>query len=219
MGGILISIFGPDGAGKTTHARLIAARLEAEGLRVRRAWVKSYHTLAYLLSRVYAKLSPRSIELNAQGNVIAIEPIRRSSRASKALWALIEYVSLLPKALLSVLIPVSMGRVVVADRYVLDSIASISYALGDPWFDRSSIARLMLALLPRRRVLIHVDAPYDEIARRRGRDADPKGYLESFRRTCWRLARRLKALSIDTSRLSVEEAHRLVVEAVSRELH
>ena len=211
--GLLVSIFGPDGAGKTTHADLVAKHLASKGFKVKRAWVKSYHTLAYVLSKLYAKLSPRSVELNAYGNIIGIHPLRRG-RFSKKLWAWLECLSILPKALLSVIMPVKAGCIVVADRYVLDSIASIAYTLRRPDFAESLPARLLLALIPTGSVLIYVDAPSHEIARRRGRLADPEGYLEAFRSTCRELARRLNAPTIDTSRLSVEQAHGLIVKLV-----
>ena len=208
-------MFGPDGAGKTTHAAFIARRLASKGFKVKRAWIKSYHTLAYLLSRLYAKLSPRSVELNAYGSIIGIEPIRRGG-FSKALWAWLEYLSILPKALLSVIIPVKAGRVVVADRYVLDSIASITYTLRQPSFTESLPAKLLLSLIPRGSILIHVDAPYQEIVNRRGRLTDPKTYLETFRDTCHKLARRLNAPTIDTSKLTVKQAQDLIAELIDK---
>src|SRR3990172_6121417 len=57
-----VSFFGPDGAGKTTHARLLAAYYEANGWRVRVAWIRANHILAFVLSRFFIKMGYYRIE-------------------------------------------------------------------------------------------------------------------------------------------------------------
>ena len=51
----LIVITGIDGSGKTTIARLLTKQLRSEDIKTRYVWIKSLHTLAYLLSRVFVR--------------------------------------------------------------------------------------------------------------------------------------------------------------------
>lgn len=216
--GLLISIFGPDGAGKSTQATLLSNYLKTRGFKVKVAWVKSYHTLAYVLSNLIAKLSLNTVELNAQGNIIKIKPLQ-DKRISRKLWTWIEFLSVLPVAIIKVWIPVKAGWIVIADRYLLDSIASIAYTINDPTFPDSLIARLMLGLVPKRAVLIHLDAPYSEIAKRRGKATDPASYIEFLRATCLKLARCLNTISLDTSKLTIDEVQQVIRSAVNKALN
>jgi len=204
MPSLFVSIFGPDGSGKSTQARILADYLFSRGSKVKIVWIKSYHTLAYVLSRIYGSLSPNSITVNAYGHIIRIGAIS-SSRLNRLIWAWIEFVSVLPLALLRVYLPLSMGRVVIAERYFVDAVASIAYTLDDPDFESSFVARLMLRFIPKNSVLIHLDSDYDEISERRGSMADPEDYIRFQRSMYDGLSMRLGAVKIDTSRWSIED--------------
>jgi energy-coupling factor transporter ATP-binding protein EcfA2 len=112
---LFISIFGPDGSGKSTQARILASHLVSQGFDVRIIWIKSYHMLAYILSRVVEWLSPSSVSRNAYGHIIRINPLCRNS-VSKLLWSLIEFFSLVPLVLLRVYVPLLIGKTIITER-------------------------------------------------------------------------------------------------------
>lgn len=51
-----ISFFGPDGAGKTTHSHLLINQIRSRGVKVRKVWIRSSHTLAFVLSMFFLKI-------------------------------------------------------------------------------------------------------------------------------------------------------------------
>jgi thymidylate kinase len=201
---MLISIFGPDGSGKSTQARLLAAYLASKGLKVKVVWIRSFHTLAYILSRLYRRLSPSSVELNAYGHVIRIRPLCRG-RLRRLTWAWIELISIMPKILTEVHLPSLAGRTIIAERYLVDSAVSIAYALDDDEFHSRPAAKLLLRLIPKGSILIHLDSDYEAVRRRRRNLADPEGFHQFQRRAYRRLSAWLGATTIDTCARSVEE--------------
>ncbi|MEM4468906.1 MAG: hypothetical protein QXS32_07580 [Candidatus Nezhaarchaeales archaeon] len=200
---LFISIFGPDGSGKSTQARILAKHLVNRGLKVKLVWIKSRHTLAYIISRVFAKLSPRFLVLNPHGTIIRINAINNNP-IGRLIWPWIEFMSILPLVILRVYLPLLMGYVIVAERYMVDSVVSIAYWLNDSNFLSSFIARTMLRLIPKRSMLVYLYSDYEEIRRRRGNMADPKDYV-CFQKLAYnKLARMLGAIRIDTSQRSIE---------------
>ena len=133
----LLSFFGPDGSGKTTQAKMLADHLRARGSKVSLAWIRSKHTLAYLVLSAIRRLSPGSVTMSPGGGVMRIMGVRGRS------WAILEVLSLAPLVLLRAYIPLISGRVVIAERFLVDSIVAIAYTLGDASFDTSSEARLV----------------------------------------------------------------------------
>ena len=199
-----ISIFGPDGSGKSTHARILADYLVSKGFDVRIVWIKSFHTLAYVLSKIIEGLSPRSVVRNAQYNVIRINSMC-CNRFNRLLWSLIEFISIIPLVLLRVYIPLLMGKIVITERYIVDSIASIAYALDNPEFDTGNLANIMLHFIPKEAILIHLDSDYETVKSRRLELTDPKDFFQFQRKIYDKLSKRLNAFRIDTAWRSVEE--------------
>jgi thymidylate kinase len=229
----VVAFFGPDGAGKSTQAELLIEYLQQNGLRVKKAWIRSVHTFAFLLWNIFRKLNLLSgqsdiargmqmrpavsyVNETSYGAVSAITtspPILVGS-VSRLIWSSIEVISVIPVILLQVYLPLSRGYVVVAERYVLDSVASIAYFLADANFIDSWNARLLMKLVPRNTVFIFVDADYQTILHRRGETAGPIDYTEFHRQVFNRLANRMGAYRIDTTKLSIEAAHEKIVSIV-----
>ena len=231
----VVAFFGPDGAGKTTQATLLVDFLESEGFRVKKAWVRSTHTIAYLVWWIFYKLNlceDRSGFLNKmragfavsylnESEYGAVSPITMSppvlkGRLSKLLWSLIEILGILPVVVFQVYLPLLTGRVVVAERFLADSIASIAYFLGDVDFDKTWQAFLLIKLIPRGTTFVFVDADYDTIKSRRSTVAGPREYTEFHRRLYFKLASRLHAVRIDMSSNSIEKGHDMILKAVLR---
>ncbi|MEM3437500.1 MAG: hypothetical protein QXP55_03050 [Nitrososphaerales archaeon] len=202
---LFISIFGSDGSGKSTHARILARYFMNNGYKVKIVWIKSHHTLAYLILRIFAKISSRSITLNQEGGTIIRINTIKNSPINHSIWSWIEFISILPWIILRIYLPLLMGKVVIAERYLVDSIVSIAYFLNNPNFISSFIARIMLCFIPKNSILIHLDSNYEEIKRRRGDKADSKEFINFQRFMYSKLSKRLGAIKIDTSSMSIEE--------------
>ena len=226
----MVAFFGPDGAGKSTQAELLVLFLEAKGFKVKKAWVRSTHTIAYLLWLVFYKLNlceDRSGFLNKMRKGFAVSylnenlygvvspitmsPPRLKGGFSYFLWSAVELLGIVPVIILQVYVPLLLGRVVVAERYVVDSIASIAYFLGDVGFSRSWQARFLLSFIPKRTVFVFVDADYDTISLRRGFVSGPREYTEFHRRLYFELSRKVGAFYINTQRDSVSVANQKIL--------
>ncbi len=219
----MIAFFGADGAGKSTQAELVVKYLVSRRVRVKKAWIRSTHTVAFLLWKLFMifnlrrdreakipkmpKLAMPYVGDDLYGVVspISMQPPVLVGRVSRFIWSAIEVISILPVILLRVYLPLLLGYVVVAERYVLDSIATISYFVDDEEFSEGRLGRLLLTLIPRCTVFVFIDADYGTIVSRRGRLAGPSGYTEFHRRIYAKLALKVGAIKIDTSKMSVDE--------------
>jgi thymidylate kinase len=217
---LLISIFGPDGSGKSTQARLLARYLASQGFKVKIVWIKSFHTLAYVLSRLYWKLSPRSVELNAYGHIIRIKPLCHG-KLRRLIWAWIEFISIIPRILIEVYLPSLIGEVIVTERYLIDSVVSIAYAIDDDKFDSRLTAKMLLRFIPKNSILIHLDSDYETVKKRRQNLTDPEEFFQFQRILYDKLSVRLGATKINTCEQDIEETaeeiRKLVLARVSYE--
>jgi thymidylate kinase len=230
----MIAFFGPDGAGKSTQAELLVHYLESKGFKVKKAWVRSTHTVAYLLWLVFYKLNlceDRSgflkkmktgfavsyLNEDPYGAVspITMSPPRLKGRFSYFLWSVIELLGIVPVVIFQVYVPLLLGRVVVAERFVIDSIASIAYFLGDQDFSNSWQASFLLGLVPKGTVFVFVDADYATILQRRHAVAGPMEYTEFHRRLYFDLSQRVGAHYVDASKVSIENANRMILKSLS----
>jgi thymidylate kinase len=231
----VIAFFGPDGAGKSTQAELIVGFLTNRGFRVKRAWIRSTHTFAYLLWMLFYRLhlcDDRSgflkksrvcfaVSYLNESQYGAVSPITMSppilrGPVSRWIWATIEVASIVPVVVLQVYLPLLLGSVVVAERFVVDSVASIAYFLGDERFAEGWHAKFLLKLVPRGTVFLFIDADYGTIMSRREEVAGPREYTEFHRRLYNRLAILVGAVYVDTSRLSVQEANQKILSIATK---
>ena len=156
---VIIYLFGVDKVGKTTLTRLLAEHLQSKGHNVCRAWMRGSHTLASLMSKFLSKFQAfRWIEnpyysITFRGSIVK-------------LWWLIEYISILPVIFARYLFPCWFGRIVVADRYILDFIVWVSIITDNSSFKESIYARQLLALSSRNTVKFYITASGEEIRRR-----------------------------------------------------
>ena len=107
--------------------------------------------------------------------------------------------SVLPLILFRVCFPSIMGYTLVAERYVADTIVTVAYFIGDKSFCYGKMARLLLRFIPRDSIIIHLDADYKSILKRRGELVDPQSFIE-FQREGYRIMEKMvRAKRIDTS--------------------
>ncbi|MEM3979838.1 MAG: hypothetical protein QXF79_01110 [Ignisphaera sp.] len=206
----LIYFFGPDGTGKTTQANLITKRLRAAGFRVWRASVKQHHTLAYLLLTILSRGNPNRNKLNYYGfNDALTRRIRRP-------WKILEIVSLFPTVFCRVILPLLLNYVVICDRYVLDTLVTLSYFLKDPTLLSGVYVKLMIKLIPRNALLFYLDAETDVILQRKKDEPLTVHLIEYYRRAYEIIVEQLKeqglvVTRINTATTSIKAVHEIVL--------
>jgi len=229
----VIAFFGPDGAGKSTQARLLVGYLKSRGFDVKQAWVRSVHSFTFLIWVLFRRLGllHQRSDIPFQGiakpaisylredpygavSPISMNPPILRGPVSRLIWSTIEVASIIPIIMLQVYIPLLKGQHVVAERYVVDSVTTIAYFVNDPNFIRSPFAKILLAFVPNGTVFVYVDADYDTIVERRGRVAGPYEYTLFHRQIYNKLTPIVGAIYVNTSKVSIYETHQRILNSI-----
>lgn len=197
-----IIFFGPDGSGKTTQADMLVKELKRNGLKTRKLWLRSLHTLAFIIS----KLAMHLLKLD---DVYEFRAKYSHKKSFRRVWYAIEFISILPLVLLRFRIPLLRGYTIVAERYVIDWIVSLSYLSRNDQMLDSLLAKTVLKFIPKDSVLIYIDATYEAIYSR-GRREDSKEFIEFQRAFYSKIAKMLNATIVDTSNKNLSEVHNLI---------
>ena len=226
-----IHFFGPDGAGKSTQVKILVDFLERKGVQVKKYWVRSPHTIAFVLWRIFVRIGFYRGVMNPFGVPIKLPAVNRS-RVLRSLWTATEFLGVLP-IILRVYISILRGHRLVAERYVLDTVVTIAYLINDVNFLNGLASKLLLRFIPRNTMFIFLDADYATICRRRrsllgpensedtGRETygsiqksavEPEEFINFQRRAYKSLAKSFGALVVDTSKLSIEETSGLILQ-------
>lgn len=212
---MIISIFGPDGVGKTTHADMLARELFKRGYKVRRVWVKNNHTVAYLIIVLLKHISKRSV-IMLSSNSILTNILARSGKMSKTLWLWIDSISVLVKLLFSVYILKLFGFIIVADRYLPDTITAMVLTVWDLKALETLPIKLLLSRIKKdKAVLIMLDCDYETIKGRRGTLLEPKQYIFAQKILYKVIAKVFGAPIIRTDR-NVAETHREILNILDK---
>ena len=226
----LIHFFGPDGSGKSTHVDILVDLLKGQEPRVRKIWIRSPHTAAFLLWRFFVKIGFYRVVSNPFGDVVRLPAVNRR-RSLRAIWALIEFFSVLP-LILRIRLWMLRGYKCIAERYVLDTVVTIAYFIGDMSFLKSRISRLLFYLIPTDTLFVFLDSDFRTVFKRRAylrsrerpkensreygslpRSAvEPEEFI-NFQRMAYKiLANSFNALKIDTSNRSIQETSEAILE-------
>ena len=212
-----INVTGIDGSGKTTIARLLIKQLRSEDIKTRYVWIKSLHTLAYLISRIFESRGWRRLVKNPNNTIVSRFELP-NSRSAEKIWSIIEFISVLPWIIVKVNLAIFFGFTVVSDRYTIDSIISIAMRTRSPSFVESFLGKLLLRMMPKEAAVIYLDVDLDTVLKRKHDieyTADEiQGQIVLYRL----LAEKMGAYLIDTTMLSIEDVKTKVVDFVSNSL-
>lgn len=224
----MIHFFGPDGSGKSTQVELLIKELKNREPEVRKCWLRSPHTFAFLLWRLLVKMGFYRVIRNPMGIEIKLPAINRS-RSLRSFWAIVEFFSVLP-LIWRIDFAIRRGHRFVAERYILDTVTTVAFFIDDLEFLGSRIARMLLRFIPRNTVFIFLDSDFETVFKRRehiyidgynqkGRvygmvprsAVEPREFID-FQRKAYRiLAKSFNALTIDTSRSSVKKTSGIIL--------
>lgn len=101
-------------------------------------------------------------------------------------------------------LPMALGYIVIAERYIIDTLAYIGY-WGSPNILQSFLAKVFLGFIPRDSVLFYLDAKMDTLLGRIENDTVTRDFIVFQKKTYDALAKMLGANVIDTSKRDVQE--------------
>ena len=209
-----IYFYGPDGAGKTTHAKIVAYYLRRLGYPAKYANVKFHHMLSYIILRLlYQTNSPEWY----RGFYPSL------NRRIHLSWKILELMSIMPAIFFRVIVPMTLGYIIICDRYLLDSLVTLSYFLKDPSLVSGRLARVLVALIPRGSLLFWMDGNVDVLLSRKGDEPLSAELLEYYRCAYRRLLgiirlRGLNPVYINTSVGDLKATVVRVIKEVSKRL-
>lgn len=200
MKGRLIYLSGIDGSGKTTVARALESKLRESGVRCTYSWLRRARCLSFpFLAFCYLVGYARSIKLK-DGSRIGEYHFYKNRIVSYA-WIWLTMADMWFLSLWKIYLPLLFGKVVLVDRYVFDAYVDL---LADTKISRADILplRLLLKLLPKKRILIMLDVD-ENIAMQRKKDILSKAYLSMRKESYHTVAKHFSIKIVNTSKLDV----------------
>jgi len=211
-----VAICGLDGSGKTTLVEWLVEYLKSKGYKTKYVWIKSQHTLAYLISQALTALGWRRTFRNPNGITVSRFKVYEGTFA-REIWPAIEFLSVLPLIIFKVRLPLLLGYRIVLDRYIIDTIVSISLNTQNMNFANSLIGTLLLKMITKECTVIILDIDTSTALKRRP-DIEYALYeIENEMKLYRVLARKMKASSLDTTTQSIEQIRKKVVDLLSAE--
>jgi len=205
--------FGTDGTGKSTHVNLLTVYLKSKGFRTKHVWIRAHHTLCFILARLFMHLGYYELVMTLNGTLVKVfNPV--INKTFRKVWGLLEFLSVIPHVLFKVELPRWLGYHIVADRYVVDTIVSVSYLLRRNAFFEGYCARFMLRLIPQDSILIQMSAEIRTIIDRKGHDPLTYEFVQFQEKAYKALASFLGAIKVDTTEKNVEETFQFIISRI-----
>jgi dTMP kinase len=187
---LLVSFSGPDGSGKTQHARTLIKSLKSCGIKTRYYWSRAATSGLFRIFNIYVKATLRHRSEAKEGQTgVARRRQRLRNPLLRFLWCYLAAADMVLSYFFQVRLPILRGKVVVCDRYVFDAAAEMECSLlPDDRLNRLAI-KLMLALVPKPDAAYFLDIPEDVCAQRKDEDIDAD-YLRRQRKVYIELVNR-----------------------------
>jgi thymidylate kinase len=220
--GVIISLSGADGSGKTAHAEALVEALRLCEIKTTYFWNRGGSTgllrLASRLRRTQSGRDGKGAATAGGGHQPGDDTLERRRRrlanpAARLLWSWLVAFDQIGAYWLRAWLPARLGRVVVVDRYAYDTAVEMDASLpADARWSRLAI-QAMLALTPRPAFAYVLDS-LSQTARLRKPDEPWHAAREQERRDYLALARRLDLRTLSTEGAFAESNDPLIREVM-----
>jgi len=157
---MMILFFGPDGAGKTTLAKMLRKYFLKQGNhKVYVSWIRGTHTLALIIASFLSRFN----NMKGADNPYFDIKIRKRDK----IWQFIEFISLIPLILLRYYIPNKIGFVVIGERSPIDSLIWIMQTTNDPKYFKTIFGKFLLKFSSTADLIFFITANRDILIKRR----------------------------------------------------
>lgn len=199
--GVLICFTGIDGSGKTTLAKALVAGLGAEGLGSRYVYGRLRPIILRPVFLLGKALFLRKKDMHK--DYVEYSHAKKGLLENRVLSALYESLVLFDyffQMTIKIRLPLTIGRDIVCDRYVYDTVVTdLAVDLKYPQSRISKTLRRYLWLFPRPNLVFLIDVP-EEIANRRKDDVPSVKYLEERRKLYLEVGREQGMVILDGSK-------------------
>jgi len=204
--GILICFTGVDGSGKTTHAKSLIDYLRTRGYPCEYKWGASRPIFSYILYGITRVLGYwKETKKDESTDPLEYAP-KRVHDKNGWICRLIFFLDFQMKTLVTIRLPLFLGRIIVCDRYVYDLLMeSIRLNLYS-----STFGKILLWSSPNPHVIFLMDAPWSITqARRNGMS---KSLILDKKRIYQKLSRNLGFILINTENDFESNRQRIIKE-------
>ncbi|MFX0204411.1 MAG: dTMP kinase [Candidatus Hodarchaeota archaeon] len=192
-----ICFIGIDGSGKTTLAKQIMKTLIDKGFKVKYTWSRfePWISKPFIFLAKFFFLNKDNMNLNYK----QYSATRKNLFKNNILYSLY-LVLIIPDVIIQNMIkigiPIIMGRYIVADRYIYDTVVDIAV---DRKFDINNtmiLLRVLLYLLPKPKIVFLLDVD-EEIAFKRKKDIPSLEYIKDRRTLYINIGKEIGAVKLD----------------------
>lgn len=217
-----IVFFGPEGAGKTTQINILVRKLKAKygAGNVEVISIRDNHLLIPIVIKLLKWLGLHTYFRYGNGYVTVVADVQKVIK-DKRIWAIFQLLNLLPLYFVRYYLKRKLwGKLLVADRFIPDSLSTLAHFMDDPDFLMTRIGRLYFKLLPKDACLFFLYSPYEQLTaryRRRKTLVEPQDLIYYEILVGQKISRLFgNVLVINTSEKSISDTSRIIEEYLTR---
>lgn len=206
----IIILTGIDGSGKTTVANRLLKYLQRKERKTCYTWIKSLHSLAYVVSVLLRNTSLSKTLINPNG--IAVRRFDPTVKKTlNKLWPYIEFISVLPWIIFKIYLPLFFGFTIIADRYVIDTVVTISIRIKKINFFQTFLGRLLLKMIPAGAMIVMLDIETSSVLKRKYDVEYTYNEIKNQIVLYRKLSKMLGALVIDAEKFDVDTIQNFLI--------
>ncbi len=164
-GPIVISLIGPDGAGKTTHAGRLVSLLASGGRETRYVWMRFHHYISLVVLGI-SRILGRTLTWESEAKRFT-QPLLGGSRILRTLYCVSFCSDYIFAYFFKVRLRVLLGKTVILDRFVVDALVDLQTVTGIPSIEETFFGQVLCSLLKQSPLVVYLRASMQEILSRR----------------------------------------------------